>query len=273
MIHPRSIITVVMLALCVVAQAQVPATGPKTKEQPVTGTIDGKVVNENGQPLAGAAVFVRTLNAGINRSTSTDLDGNFRVNGLETGIYTVVANSPAYTSVPADPDAPNYYRLGDSARVELVRGGAITGTVTNAIGEPVIAVRVRAILVRDAKGQVARSPGFMEQPTDDRGIYRIYGLSAGRYRVSVGSTEGGFMSRNRTYYALTFYGNTTDEVAAVALELAEHEIGGVRAYEAGWSGWSARSSNDRSGMHCATGRPRACWSQDRLRCRSFCWAS
>jgi len=188
MIRNRSILAVVVLALCVVVQAQVRSPAPKT-EQPALGTIDGKVVNESGQPLAGAMVFVRTVNPGISRSTITDLEGNFRVNGLETGLYLVIANSPAYTNVVGDPDAPKYYRLGDSARVEMVRGGAITGTVTSAIGEPLIGARVRAIMVRDVKGQPARLPGNIEQPTDDRGIYRIYGLAPGTYIVSAGGSS------------------------------------------------------------------------------------
>src|ERR1044072_3187408 len=188
MIHIRSILAVVVLALCVVVRAQVKSPAPKT-EQPALGAIEGKVVNESGQPMAGASVFVRTVNAGFSRSTITDLGGNFRVNGLETGLYIVSANSPAYTNLPGDPDAPKYYRLGDSARVEIVRGGAITGTVTNANGEPVIAVRVRAIMIRDAKGQAARVFGSAEQPTDDRGIYRIYGLAPGTYIVSAGGSS------------------------------------------------------------------------------------
>ena len=188
MILNRSIFAVVVLALCVVARAQVRSPGPKT-EQTTLGTIDGKVVNESGQPLGGAMVFVRTVSPGIARSTITDLEGNFRVNGLETGLYLVTANSPAYTNVVGDPEAPKYYRLGDSARVEMVRGGAITGTVTSAIGEPVIGVRVRAIMIRDVKGQPGRSLGNVEQPTDDRGIYRIYGLPPGTYIVSAGGSS------------------------------------------------------------------------------------
>src|ERR1044071_1119308 len=196
MIRNRSILAVVMLALSVVVCAQVASTGsgtgsgtaPKT-EQPTIGTIDGKVVNESGQPLAGAMVFVRTVNLGNARSTITDLEGNFRVNGLQTGLYLITANSPAYTNVLGDPDAPKYYRLGDSANVEMVRGGAITGTVTNATGEPLIGVRVRATMVRDVKGQPGRSLGNIEQPTDDRGIYRIYGLSPGTYIVSAGGSS------------------------------------------------------------------------------------
>lgn len=199
MIHNRSIFAVLVLALSVGVRAQVPSPAQKSAEQPITGAIDGKVVNESGQPLAGATVFVRTVNSGIARTTITDVDGNFRLNGLETGLYVVGANSPAYTSVPGDPDAPKYYRLGDSARLEMIRGGAITGTVTNAMGEPLIAVRVRAHMIRDAKGKVSRTPNFggFEQPTDDRGIYRIYGLAPGTYLVSAGGSS--FIPQFGTY--------------------------------------------------------------------------
>jgi len=214
----RSILAVVMLTLSVVVRAQVASTGsgtaPKKTEQPPLGTIDGKVVNESGQPLAGAMVYLRTVNSGIVRSTISDLEGNFRVNGLETGLYLVSANSPAYTNAVGDPEAPKYYRLGDSARVEMVRGGAITGTVTNAIGEPVIAVRVRATMIRDAKGQPGRSLGNVEQPTDDRGIYRIYGLAPGTYLVSAGGS--GFLSSLSAFETdiPTFAPSSTRDTAA-----------------------------------------------------------
>lgn len=187
MIH-RSLFAVLVLALCVGAQAQTPSNRTAKTDQPATGSIDGKVVNESGQPMAGAGVFVRTVSSGFNRTTTTDPEGNFRVNGLETGLYVVSANTPAYTNAPGDPDAPKYYRLGDSVRVDMVRGGAITGTVTNAMGEPVIAVRVRAQMIRDAKGQAARFSASFEQQTDDRGIYRIYGLPPGTYLVSAGGS-------------------------------------------------------------------------------------
>ena len=216
MIHNRSILAVLVLILCVVAQAQERLAERKT-DQPATGSIDGKVVNESGQPLAGASVFVRMVNSIIlNRSTITDLDGNFRVNGLESGLYVVNANAPAYTTLPGDPETPKFYRLGDSARVEMVRGGAITGTVTNSMGEPVIAVRVRATMVRDANGKALKAPGFggFEQPTDDRGIYRIYGLAPGTYIVSAGG--GTYFSNFNPYESdvPTFAPSSTRDTAA-----------------------------------------------------------
>ena len=216
MIHNRSILAVLVLILCVVAQAQERLAERKT-DQPATGSIDGKVVNESGQPLAGASVFVRMVNSIIlNRSTITDLDGNFRVNDLESGLYVVNANAPAYTTLPGDPETPKFYRLGDSARVEMVRGGAITGTVTNSMGEPVIAVRVRATMVRDANGKALKAPGFggFEQPTDDRGIYRIYGLAPGTYIVSAGG--GTYFSNFNPYESdvPTFAPSSTRDTAA-----------------------------------------------------------
>lgn len=183
--------SILLIFVCVMIHAQQPPSTPKKAEEPVTGVIDGKVVNENGQPLAGASVFVRAINsAGTARTTISDIDGNFRVSGLEPALYTVNGNAPAYTTALSDPTAPAYYRIGETVRVEMIRGGAITGTVTNALGEPVVAVRVRATMVRDTRGEVPKvmSYGMMEQPTDDRGIYRIYGLRPGTYIVSAGGS-------------------------------------------------------------------------------------
>lgn len=182
-----------LIASCVMLCAQQPAPTPRKADEPVTnGVIDGRVVNESGQGMSGATVFVRATNSpGAGRQTTTDIEGNFRVVGLEPALYTVSASAPAYTTAgSADPFTPTYYRIGDTVRVELVRGGAITGTVSNAVGEPVVAVRVRATMVRDARGEGAKLAAYItqEQPTDDRGIYRIYGLRPGTYIVSAGGS-------------------------------------------------------------------------------------
>lgn len=181
---------ILLIALCVVVQGQEPSSAPKNTNEPASGSISGRVVNENGQPVAGASAFVRAVNSSFTgRTTTTDAEGNFRINNLEPALYTVSANAPAYTTVFSDPNDPTaYYRIGDSVNLRMVRGGVITGTVTNALGEPVVAVRVRATMVRDANGQPPKMPfiGYQQQQTDDRGIYRIYGLTPGTYLVSAG---------------------------------------------------------------------------------------
>ncbi|HEX3252244.1 MAG TPA: carboxypeptidase-like regulatory domain-containing protein [Pyrinomonadaceae bacterium] len=174
---------VLLFVLSIGARAQAPA--PKVADD-TTGTISGQVVSDSGQPLAGASLFVRAINS-VNapRSTTADADGNFRLNGLEPALYVITAMAPAYAT-DSNP-TPTYYRLGDSVRLELVRGGVITGTVTNSAGEPVIGVRVRVVRIRDAKGQTSRQPSFGgDRQTDDRGVYRIYGLLPGTYLISAG---------------------------------------------------------------------------------------
>jgi hypothetical protein len=164
------------------------AQTPANSEAPAEGTISGSAVNETGQTLAGVTVFVRDTGVnGIQRITVTGPDGNFRFKGLAPGLYLVSGFLPAYVTTPTDPNTPeNRYRVGDTVRLEMIRGGVITGTVVNAAGEPLIGVRVRAMMVRDPKSKTPLFYASSEQPTDDRGIYRIFGLAPGTYIVSAG---------------------------------------------------------------------------------------
>jgi hypothetical protein len=195
------VLLLVVFLCCVSAAAQTaapsPTPTPASNDDSTTGNISGSVVNESGQPFAGVQVSVRQLNSTVSpRSSTTDSEGTFRVTGLSAALYVVSASAPGYVSPAADANFPtNYHRVGDNVRLELLRGGVITGSVTNAAGEPLIAVSVRAWMVRDAKGQLAKIPSafFMEQTTDDRGIYRLFGLMPGTYIVGAGGA--GFSQR------------------------------------------------------------------------------
>ena len=210
-----------LIASCTVLCGQQPAPTPKKTDEPVTnGVIDGRVVNESGQAMSGATVFVRAANSGGGRTTTADIEGNFRMSGLEPALYTVSAVAPGYTMVSsADPFTQTYYRLGDTVRIEMVRGGAITGTVTNALGEPLVAVRVRATMIRDARGEGAKQLAYItsEQPTDDRGIYRIYGLRPGTYIVSAGGAGFAYSFNPFDQDLPTFAPSSTRDTAAEVL--------------------------------------------------------
>ena len=190
--YSRLSIAVLMVSMCLSVRGQSESTPQKNANEPTRGEITGRVVNENGQPIAGASVYSRPVNDHFSaRITTSDVEGRFRIRGLETALYVVGATSPGYTS-DFDKGVPGtYYRIGDNVRVEMVRGGAVTGIVTNAAGEPVIAVQVRAVMIRDAKGQPPKQMEFMvnQQATDDRGIYRIWGLAPGTYVVNAGGTD------------------------------------------------------------------------------------
>lgn len=178
---------VVVFAAGVTAQSQ----PDESQTAPATGAITGQVLTETGQPLAGAAVSVRAYGGtGQGRSTTTDAEGNFQVSGLDPLTYIVSASFSAFVTAPRDPDSTQapYYRVGDSVRLQLLKGGVITGAVTMSAGEPVVGVRVQAYMIRDGNGQPARyGAPYRGRTTDDRGIYRIYGLSVGTYVVSAGA--------------------------------------------------------------------------------------
>src|SRR5207253_4388149 len=59
--------------------------------------------------------------------------------------------------------------------------------------------------------------------TDDRGVYRIYGLPAGRYKASVGadSGQGTVSPGGRGYYPRTFYPDVNESARATVVDLGE----------------------------------------------------
>ena len=72
------------------------------------------------------------------RPTTTDSEGSFQLSGLDPAAYVVTVSLPGYVTAPRDPDVNpiGYYHLGDTARLEMIKGGVITGRVTRATGEP-----------------------------------------------------------------------------------------------------------------------------------------
>ena len=153
--------------------------------------VTGKVfTNENGQPLSNATVFIRAYGSpGSSWPTTTDPDGIFESSNLDRRAYFINASAPGYTTRPRDPDSTQstYYRVGDLVTIVLLKGGVITGSVTTSGAEPVVGVRVRAQMIRDGNGQSSRyGAAIIDRLTDDRGVYRIYGLPTGTYIVMAG---------------------------------------------------------------------------------------
>ncbi|HCX30533.1 MAG TPA: hypothetical protein DHU55_12320 [Blastocatellia bacterium] len=222
-----------LLILIVASSVNVNAQSPRDETQtPATaGTITGRVVTESGQPLPYATVYLRgSMPLFQPRITATDSEGNFQAAGLEPLLYGVSAMVPAYVSPPRDPDTPpTYYRIGDSVTLTLVKGGVISGTVVSTSGEPVVQVSVQAVLVRDANGQRPKYGFYQSQKlTDDRGIYRIYGLLPGTYVVSAGGR--GSLSFAANPYANdspTYAPSSTRDTAAEITVRAGEEANGV----------------------------------------------
>ena len=179
-------------SLCVVGQVSSPSLSPAAQRSKV-GKISGRVVNEKGQPLPNARVMIRAVGSwDASQTATTDQDGKFEVNGLDRVSYHVNAWFSTYSPMPRDLIDAQYgtYRVGDSPTLVLTKGGVITGTVTNGAGEPLVGIRVRARLTRETDFPIWYY-GQSERTTDDRGIYRLYGLPAGTYVVWAGGPSLG----------------------------------------------------------------------------------
>lgn len=203
-------------------QATANAANPRAGAGVSTGSITGRVVSEDGRPVADAVVYLNRMYArvpGLPTTATADSEGKFRASGLEPGLYVVNAIHPGFAlpDTASEASEPTYYRLGDSVNLTLFKGGVITGTVRDANGEPVIAVPVHIIRVRDALGRPAtgRVTGFLpERMTDDRGVYRFYGLPPGAYLVSAGGSQRFMFTNPYENDAQTFFPSSTRDTAA-----------------------------------------------------------
>lgn len=235
----NALLLAAMFVCCASVLAQTRPQGSSSSplaatDEPTVGAITGSVVNESGQPLAGVRVSVREVSGVAGQTSMTDAEGNFRINGLGPALYFVSAYYPAHVTPPTDAVWPfTYYRVGDSVRLELMRGGVITGTVLNATGDPVIGVRVRAVMVRTAKGEPPRavSASYQERTTDDRGVYRLFGLPTGTYLVSAGgstSTQASNLNPYDTDLPTYSPSSTRDAAGEISLRAGEEVTADIR---------------------------------------------
>jgi carboxypeptidase family protein len=197
------------------------------------GVITGRVVNDTGRPVAGAPILVIKagvkFTSGLQTSTADD-EGYFKATGLGPGSYMISTNVPGYVAPRTDSES-DYHRPGESVTVNLVKGGVITGRVTDLYGEPMVGVRAQAFKVRGLEGGQKYSVSFRGENgrlTDDRGVYRLYGLEPGVYVVGVSSgSEGLYGGAYGGREAMTWYPSSPRATAAEIAVRGGEEITGA----------------------------------------------
>jgi hypothetical protein len=230
------LLSITLLAVFTIAIAQT----PQRDSRPRTASISGRVT-VGGAPAANALVMVAEVDpqsravwpaSSDNESRQrafikvrTDGDGRYRVTGLTEGAYLIRALSKAYTP-PKNSSDFNTFRsvtldegeARDNVDIALVRGGVITGRVSDAEGRPLIGGGLQ-LLSLDKNGKTESVGDYQTLRTDDRGVYRIYGLPAGRYILGAGG-EGAYTPGNRKSPP-TFYPDVTDQKQAKIIEVKE----------------------------------------------------
>ncbi len=202
------------------------------------GTISGRVLNEEGAGLSGITLAIEAYSGGLPpspggslKSVVSDAEGNFQFTNLSPLVYriSVQAARGHVLQTAADPNRPQLYRIGDTATIRMTKGGVITGRVTNANGEPMVSVSVTAIRIRDTEGNKTNvSYASRNRLTDDRGVYRIYGLRPGVYLVVANLTISG-ASGVTAYGDLspTYYPSSTRDAATEVVVSNGTESSGI----------------------------------------------
>ena len=188
-----------MLLVFVLFLAQAPQQAAPRDTKPVaagTAVLAGRVVDaETGDPIPRALLQVMSKVGERPTELEANDRGEFRLEGLGAGDYTVVASPPELrathlpqvfggdiTSLMTRASRPTITLQPREAREDLVirlpRALALDGIIVDDSGQALAGIRVSAELV-----QGLPLGGSGQQTSDDRGRFRLFGLSPGVYRI------------------------------------------------------------------------------------------
>jgi hypothetical protein len=167
---------------------------PNSDRQAATGSIAGQLVTATDSPqsVRRAQVVVNRVDGPGGAADITDDDGRFLFANLPAGRYLLSAHRAAMVRVnygetrPGRPGSAIALGAGqtiDDLVVRMLPGAVITGTVLDPLGSPAPGVEVQVLRVARTSG----SPQMHETAsgrTDDRGVYRVFGLAPGEYLVA-----------------------------------------------------------------------------------------
>jgi len=207
----------------------------QTPAKDSSASISGRVT-VGGKAAPGITVVATASNSFFDNKTvaktTTDEEGNYKLSGLAAGRFTIMPLAKAYL-VPGGSAYKEGVNVAEGETITkvdfpLVRGGVVTGRITDTEGHPLIGERV-SVVSKDSKADAGpQMPmlGVSKNQTDDRGVYRIYGLGAGSYKVSVGQASSAtgaasIMGMGGSQYVKTFYPGVQEEAKATILEIKE----------------------------------------------------
>ena len=193
----RRALLLAWLAAIAGVSAQTPARDA-SKSVTGTATVSGVVVIDeaDSRPLRRVHVSLQAIDLRAPIAAVTDDQGRFVLRDVIAGNYNVTATRPGYVdttlgakpgSMLGSPIAVSDGQQLTGLTIRMPRGAVITGTVRFPSGRPApnMMVSVTAVRMVGGKRQTKFSMNFEGAQTDDRGMYRQYGLAPGEYLVQL----------------------------------------------------------------------------------------
>lgn len=219
-----------------------------TPQQPAAkGVLEGIVVRAGtGEPIAGAQVILTSSlfrPDGFNGPSpippgTTGSDGRFSFKDMDAATYRIAVAASGYVRQEygqqslAGTGKSVYLAAGQTLKdlnIALTPAATVTGRILDDAGQPAPETLVQ--LVTETWGPQGRNfRGAGMANADDRGEFRMFGVTPGRYYLVAGSVQvlqvpepgaGDVISirTSRTVYAPTFYPGVPDTSAATMVDL------------------------------------------------------
>lgn len=202
-----------------------------------TGMLTGQVTLD-GAVSGQVKVFVVRTNdpSDLTYSAIVDDEGRFAIKSLPAGRYLVSAFALGYALDAMGPNGRigKYIDVVSDGQAEvqlrLLRGGSLSGRLTYQSGQPVIGQKIKLYRIEGPGRKIYYEQYLSETSnlfeTDDRGVFRIWGLPPGIYQLSCGTPENtqsrGYV-KTTPYFPETFYPGKTMEKDAKSIELRTGE--------------------------------------------------
>lgn len=200
-----------------------------------TAAVSGRIVLE-GKPLSGVRVFLISTDRStspkalpIIAESTSNTEGKYRLERVPPGAFTLTVEAGSYVlprgGARSSPGLELVVRGGEdlaNVNLELKPGAVITGRLRDSDGQPLIGQRISILRLNEKGEKQAISLGIQVPETDDRGVYRIYGLEAGKYVVGVSFSRTvlpNFSTNSETERPTTYYPGVTTLTEAVPIEL------------------------------------------------------
>jgi protocatechuate 3,4-dioxygenase beta subunit len=221
----RHAVSCILLILSIVSFAQAQTTADKISGATITGKVTIKGKGAPGVAVVLALDVDETQRITRYRAYSDDT-GTYRITNVPPGNYRAQTAAPGFVAVDALPSPfgkstallINKDETVENIDFELVRGGVITGKVTDSDGRPLIEETVSISSAESNLSYVISSRRGTR--TDDRGIYRIFGIPPGNYKVAAGTNELS-PSRERSAFRQTFHPDATEASQATIINVSE----------------------------------------------------
>lgn len=219
---------------CIVAIAFAFQTA--SAETPSGISVQGKVLQEpGGQPIRKANLQFNLqfdAHGGDSNgqfSATTDSEGQFKIDDLKPGRYTVVVEHPGFVQSGRGRRSRSISLLPGQGTTDLVfhmqPAAVITGKIVDLDGDPMSNVGVGALRVGSTRrGRSRHESG--DGLTNDLGEFRIPDLRAGRYTITANPPQRTVAAhqqkedpKEEVIYATTYYPGTLDKEQSVAVEV------------------------------------------------------